>query len=322
MRSRKTLIILSLVAFVFFAIFGVAFGLQQAEKVIASHARQTFATFAPAIEVRFEQAKINPFTRMVMLKGVEVRSSSFDQVLKIRAIGAGKIDWASIVEMVKTRKPAVPAHVFLAVSGLAIPARWAGETASQTLIGLGYETLEISTTVDLTIDMKTKSFAISPLAVDVKNAGRFEFSIDLANATLPTKSDFELLKKNPKAFVIERLPAYGDISLSSIALRYEDDSFIPKAIDFLIAQGEDHPVGLLNLALENPAQGRKTAAAQATSFSRHGLEALRDFLQKPGSIGISSALPKPIPFTSLLDEKTGGSIDELAAKLALQIERN
>lgn len=322
MASRKIVIILSLVAFVFVGVFTAAFALMQAEKFVANRARKELAALKPSFDVTFDHAKINPFTRMVMLKGVKVRSANFDEVLSIRAVGAGRVDWDSLVEMVKTRKPVIPRQLFFAINGLSVPARWTGETANATLKMFGYETLEVSASVALAIDPVTKGFAIEPFAVEMANAGRLEFSIALANASLPSKSDFDLLKRNPKAFVIERLPAYGDVSLQSISLRYDDDSLVTKATEFLVAQGEDHPVALLNLALEQPAAARSTAAVTANSFSRRGLEALRDFLQKPGTIAVSSALSSPVPFTSLLDERAGGSIEQIASKLALQIERN
>ncbi|MES2962529.1 MAG: hypothetical protein V4760_01475 [Bdellovibrionota bacterium] len=322
MGSRKTLAILSLVAFVFVGVFTTAFALLQAEKYVASRARKELAALKPTLDVSFDHAKINPFTRMVMLKGVEVRSSTFEGVLSIRAVGAGRVDWDSIIAMAKTRKPVVPRQIFFAVSGLSIPSAWAGATASETLKSLGYETLDVSATLGLTIDPSTKGFAISPLAVDIEKAGRIEFSVSFANTILPSKADVDLLKKNPKAFVVERLPAYGDVALESISLRYDDDSFVEKATELLVAQGEDHPVALLNLALEQPEATRQTASVKAGSFSRQGLVALRDFLQTPGTISISSALSQPVPFTSLLDERAGGSIDQIAEKLALRIEKN
>lgn len=320
MGSRKTLVILSALALVFVVVFTAAFALQRAETLIATQARKQLATLKPALDVHFRRVKINPLTRMLMLEGVEVRSSSFDDVLHVKTIGAGKVDWDSIVTMIKTRKPVMPRQLSFAARGLSVPARWTGTTAAETLRGLGYETLEVSASVAVELDPATRSFAISPFTVEVKNAGRLDFSIELVNASLPSKSDIDLLRRDPKAFVTERLPAYGNVALRSIALSYEDDSLTTKLVDFFVAQGEDHPVSLVDLALETQTAGRRTANASPT-FARRGLEALRAFLEKPGTIGIQSTLREPVPFTSLLDDSTGGSIEEIASKLALEVER-
>ncbi|MEK7357936.1 MAG: hypothetical protein AAB250_15915, partial [Bdellovibrionota bacterium] len=144
MGSRKTLIVLSFLALAFVVVFAAALGLSQAEKFVATRARKEFAALKPTIDVTFEKVKINPFTRMLIFNGIEIRSPSFPDVLKIRAASAGGIDWKSIGEMIETRKPVVPRHVYLAIYGLSVPVKWTGEKPAETLYELGYDTLDLS----------------------------------------------------------------------------------------------------------------------------------------------------------------------------------
>ena len=133
---------------------------------------------------------------------------------------------------------------------------------------------------------------------------------------MPKSDELARLKKDPKLILTES----GDFTkatIRSFSLSFEDATITRRVINFIEHMGESSPETLAAMALSIHSQARIPASVD---FVKPALQTLVQFFNKPTSLTLTANPAREVPVLSLLDEKTGGSFNDLAHKLNLTLE--
>lgn len=288
-----------------------------AEKQITKILNKNLGSLPPGVQLTYQRVRVNVWRQRVHLLGVDVRKADQLDGFFIERVSVGGLDWSTLFTLISTRKPVLPRHIEVTLEGVHVPTWALGSRGPETLNALGSKELIISTSVELELSPESKSFAVEYALIELPAAGRLEFAFELAQVRWPTKSEMAEFKKNPRVF-IENAGEFKSVALRSLLVKYEDHSLVRRAIGAFVASGEDHPVALLNLAIETASDKRRVASGAAPRFTIDALTKLRDFLTKPGAIQMDVRPAKPVPLFSLIDE-TEESVDVLAKRLGIDI---
>lgn len=317
-RSTAGIVILAvLFLLVGIACFGTYFAQKVAQQQAKKHVDRAIAQIKDKAAVQYSSVKINLWTRAFYLNNLKVVPAGKSDPIEIDRIVVWNIDWDTLVAIAKTRKPVVPRTVSIAVDGVKLPTSYIGTEGTLALQTLGYQGLKFDTQIGLNLDLPKKNFGIEEMSFALDGIGAFSLSIFVSGL------DFKALMaaRNSTLPLPERLKVLEGAKLNSLALRYEDDTLVKRGIDWFIKSGEAPPVQLLDLAIEVALSSKKRKiASQGDSFHLAALKELRKFIEDPDGISIQARPPFPVPFLSLLDDRRGGSIDELAAKLHLTVQ--
>ena len=64
------------------------------------------------------------------------------------------------------------------------------------------------------------------------------------------------------------------------------------------------------------------AASRGPGAAHDALLKFRNFLDKPGTLGISAKPSRSVPLSGIIDERATASFDDLVVKLGLSFEQN
>jgi hypothetical protein len=100
-------------------------------------------------------------------------------------------------------------------------------------------------------------------------------------------------------------------------LTFEDRTITRRLVNFFDRMGEASPETLAQIALAMNSNMRDPASVD---FVKPALENLVRFFQKPTTLTLTAEPSEDVPVLSLLDDTTGGTINELAHKLNLTLQ--
>lgn len=319
-KSRSTVGIIFLAViflFVGVACFGVYFAQRVAQQQAKKHVDRVVAQLKDKAAIQYSSVKINLWTRAFYMKDLKVLPAGKSEAIEIDRIVVWNIDLDTLKTIARTRKPVIPKTVSVSVDGVKVPTSYIGPEGTLVLQTLGYQELKFDTQVSLNLDLPHKNIGIEDMVFALDGIGAVSISVSISGL------DFNSLMaaRGSNLPLAEKLKALEGAKLNSLALRYDDDTFVKRGIDWFIKSGEAPPVQLLDLAIETAASSKKRKiASHGEAFHLAALKELRKFVADPDGITIQARPPNPVPFLSLMDEKRGGSIDELAAKLHLSVQ--
>jgi hypothetical protein len=285
-----------------------------AERQIANAIHKAAAPFAETATVGFSSVSVSLFKRAVTIHNIQIGLAKNDETITIEKASVWGIDWPTLKQMAMTRKPVLPKTVKFAATNVRAGAGALGPQGAQMLQAMGYQDIAFSTSADLA--MTPKTFNLKNFAIDAKKMARLNLSLSLANLAMPKPEELARLKKDPKLILTES----GDFTkatIRSFAFTFEDKTITRRLINFFEHTGETSPETLATMALAINGQSRNPASVD---FVKPALETLIVFFQKPTSLTLTAKPARDVPVLSLLDEKTGGSVNELAHKLNLTFE--
>ncbi len=295
----------------------------QVEKVAAKALSQGLKQVGPVADIHFSKLKFNLFRQRVHLYDVTATLKSSGETLRIGRASIGGVDWESLKQMALTRKPAIPQTLTLQLDGIEIPSRLVGEQVHGFLKSLGYEQLVVSTYIQIARDAQTKTFTLEHFEVEAEDLGSVDLRFSVGNLSLPTAQQMTLFKKDPKKFFANSSDL-TKLTLNGFEFTFKDDSLVERATKAFVAMGESSPLELVNLAIRSNTPSpvaRDVATTKAqVDFVLPALETLKTFLKHPSSITVASRPRQAIPVLSLLDDRGGGSINELAHRLSMVVE--
>lgn len=296
----------------------------QVEKRATVALTKGFAQASALGELKFSKLKFSLFRQRIHLYDVTAKLKSSGETLTIGRASIGGIDWESLKQMALTRKPVIPQTLFVQLDGIEIPSRLVGEQVHGFLKSLGYENLVVSSYIQIARDANSKTFSLEHFEVEADDLGSVDLSFSIGNLTLPTSQQLTTLKRDPKKFFTEASDL-TKLTLNGFEFTFKDDSFVERATKAFTAMGESSPMALVELAIKSnspsPFKQRDVAATKAqVDFVLPALETLKTFLKRPSSITVASRPRQAIPVFSILDDKSGGSINELAHRLSLVVE--
>jgi hypothetical protein len=295
----------------------------EAERQVTKAIKKALGPAAAVAEIKFSKVKVSLWRQRVHLLDMTVKLKSSGETLKIERASIGGVDWDTLKEIAATRKPVIPRTLTVQFDGVEVPAGLVGEQAHQFLKALGYEQLVISTYFQMSRDPGKKTFDLEHFEIAVGDLGNLDLSFSLGNLTMPTSKELAEIKKDPKRLLTDT----GDLTkltLRGFEFKFHDDSLVERATKAFVAMGESSPLSLVDLAIQantpGPMKREVAASVVGTDFTLPALATLRKFLSKPSTITLASRPQKAIPVISLLDDRAGGSINELAHRLSLVVE--
>jgi hypothetical protein len=285
-----------------------------AENQIAKALHKAVAPFAETAAVNFSGVSVSLFKQAVTVRNIQITLASNEETITIERASVWGLDWPTLKQIAATRKPALPKTVKFSFTNVRASTDALGPQASQILQAMGYKDIVFSASSDLAMTKKT--FDLKNFYLDARKMGRVGLSLSLGNLAMPNAQELARLKKDPKLILTEP----GDFTkatIRSFSIAFEDQTVTRRVINWLEHQGETSPETLAKMALSINSDSRNPAS---TNFVKPALEKVVRFFQKPTSLTLTAQPPREVPVLSLLDDKTGGSINELAHQLNMTVE--
>lgn len=279
------------------------------ENRLAKSVNAALAVAPPQFAISYSRVDVNLWRQSFSLLNVHFQNILID---RIRLWG---VDWQSLSKMIETHKAVLPHEIKIEFDGIHISPDFLGEQAAATFLLLGYEKLDVTVFASLALDLAHKNIELREFTLEANHVGRLEAKASIGSFSLPTLDEYARLKQDPRLLITDNTEL-TKATLKSFEVRYIDDSFIRRITTALVQAGEDTPESLAQLALDV----NGASATPANDFTKPALETLLKFVREPRSITLISRPPQPIPFVSLLDERTSSSINELAHRLHLSVK--
>ena len=274
----------------------------------------------PGFEVAYTGVRVSLLRQSVALLDLKITTPT-GKTLQIDRVRVWGIDWDTLMTIAKTRKAVIPHELKFALDGFHITPELVGAESAAMLESLGYENLAANFYAAVAFHPALQTVDINDFKFDIDKFGYISGSLHIANFTLPSPEATARLKKDPRLLLTET-EEFTKVTLKGFSLTYHDNSFLKRATQTMVANGEASPEELVQLAIEvnEPVPQNPTSPPRpvtANDFTKPALITLLNFVHDPTSITLESNPPQPIALMSLLDEQSAGSINDLAHKLHL-----
>lgn len=149
----------------------------------------------------------------------------------------------------------------------------------QIMRDLGYEgVMRVNLEVDFDYQKKEERLSVHDVSFGIDELGELALGMDLGNIKLDENG------------LVSLLFTYPQILMSDLQIAYEDDSFLPRLMEYGAKQ-EGMSTDEFKKRLASNIE--KEIRAADTKFARESLEKLQEFVQEPKRISISASPDEP-----------------------------
>jgi hypothetical protein len=288
-----------------------------AERQIAKAIRKATASYAETAAVTFAGVNVSLLKRSVAVRGIQITLADSQETITIDKASVWGLDWPSLKQIATTRQPTIPKTMKLALMNVRANPDAFGPQGAQMLQAMGYDAVRFSVSADLA--RTNTSFDLKNLSIDARKMGRMNLSFSLGHFALPNSQELAHLKRDPKLIFTDpgHYAKYAQATIRGFLLTFEDRTITRRLVNFFDRMGEASPETLAQIALAMNSNMRDPASVD---FVKPALENLVRFFQKPTTLTLTAEPSEDVPVLSLLDDTTGGTINELAHKLNLTLQ--
>jgi len=185
--------------------------------------------------------------------------------------------------------------------------------ARQVLSAMGYEQVEGDITGALSWNLADGTMEVSEYLTDLSGVGKLNFTFSISGYTLQMIKDMQKMQAQMAAAADDAnaqqamgLAAMGllqQLTLNSIAIRFDDASVTDKVLGFIASQQ--------GMSIDQFVQGLKgmmplyLAALQNPEFQQKVTTAVGEYLDHPKNIEISAVPQSPLPFATIVGTGMG-----------------
>lgn len=306
------------------------------ELVFEAPVRATMSRYGLTPTIEFKHLSIDLWRQSIGLASVQLkvpRDKGPPLTLSIERVRAGRLDWASLIQMIASRKPMIPHKFWLGFEGLDLNEAWFDTAGSrETFDKLDIHHLEISGEIRLLLDPERKQIGFYDGELELRDLAKIEVSLSLSQFTFPPLQDLTKNLRN-RDWLMNQGNLLRSTRLDHFWLRYRDDSLMPRLDRFLESTGEPPLRGFVSMVIDaqatpiggplgngNASGATSSSVATATGFVGDALQQLWNFTEHPHTLVVEAKPPKPVDVQRILEDESITDFQTLANLMGLKLK--
>ena len=275
----------------YFALTGVADDKvkERADKLVASLNKQ------PGVNVTYGSVKSDVLKQGLVMNDVVIDRGAKGTV-KIARVEIKDYDWIN----------EQPRHATIVVRGIQLPMSELSKGNTSAISKMGYSNVVLNATMNYRYDPDKKTLVVKQFQVDGNDIGTLNLQFTYGNVPQMDKSKNQFdPKTNPKAMMM-----IMQMTIVNASISFKDNSLVSRLLKAHAAEKNISEAAAKTKILAE-IDGKLKAAK--SDLEREGLQAVRKFVENPGTISITLSPPRPVPMMMFMAtvQKGGAQLKQM-----------